>query len=164
MHWFQKCNSIKSTLSHFRGCWGQEVIFEVIEAKFWISFSFYMFSFRIFVILHFEVVWPWRTSASSEWAQWIFSKITFLKSVHSKEKDDACLSFLEEIFTKSVHRGGVGLHLFFLSNFLEATFIPDSIAAQTRKLKHEKILPWKKFDFMKIEIQLYKILGLILLE
>ena len=35
------------------------------------------------------------------------SKITFLKSVHSKEKDEACLGFLEEIFTKSVHRGGV---------------------------------------------------------
>ena len=47
------------------------------------------------------------TSASSEWAQWIFSKITFLKSVHSKEKDEACLGFLEEIFIKSVHRGGV---------------------------------------------------------
>ena len=37
----------------------------------------------------------------------MFSKITFLKSVHSKEKDEACLGFLEEIFTKSVHRGGV---------------------------------------------------------
>ena len=86
--------------------------------------------------------------------------------MHSKEKDEACLSFLEEIFTKSIHRGGVGLHLFFLRLrlFKGATFIPDSIAAQTRKLKHEKIFPWKKFDFMKIEIQLYKILGLILLE
>ena len=31
----------------------------------------------------------------------------FLKSVHSKEKDEACLSFLVNIFTKSVHRGGV---------------------------------------------------------
>jgi hypothetical protein len=27
--------------------------------------------------------------------------------VHSKERDEVCLSFLEEIFTKSVHRGGV---------------------------------------------------------
>ena len=27
--------------------------------------------------------------------------------MHSKEKDEACLGFLEEIFTKSVHRGGV---------------------------------------------------------
>ena len=33
--------------------------------------------------------------------------MTFLKSVHSKEKDEACLGFLEEIFTKFVHRGGV---------------------------------------------------------
>ena len=37
----------------------------------------------------------------------MFSKITFLKSVHSKEKNQACVSFLENIFTKSVHRGGV---------------------------------------------------------
>ena len=27
--------------------------------------------------------------------------------MHSKEKDEARLSFLEEVFTKSVHRGGV---------------------------------------------------------
>ena len=27
--------------------------------------------------------------------------------MHSKEKYEACLGFLEEIFTKSVHRGGV---------------------------------------------------------
>jgi hypothetical protein len=47
------------------------------------------------------------TSATSEGAQGIFSKITFLKSVHSKEKDKACLDFLVKIFTKSVHRGGV---------------------------------------------------------
>jgi hypothetical protein len=47
------------------------------------------------------------TSATSEWAQGIFSKITFLKLVHSKEKDEACLGFLVKIFTKSVHRGGV---------------------------------------------------------
>ena len=39
---------------------GQEVIF---EAKFWISSSFNKFSFRIFVILDFEVVWP-------RWPQW----------------------------------------------------------------------------------------------
>ena len=33
-----------------------EVIFEVAEAKFWISSSFYKFSFRIFIILGFEVI------------------------------------------------------------------------------------------------------------
>ena len=47
------------------------------------------------------------TSATSEGAQGIFSKITFLKSVHSKEKDGAYLGFLVKNFTKSVHRGGV---------------------------------------------------------
>ena len=47
------------------------------------------------------------TSTSSEGAQGIFSKITFLKSVRSNEKDEVCHSFLVEIFTKSLHRGGV---------------------------------------------------------
>ena len=51
------------------------------------------------------------TSKTSEGAQEFFSKITFLKSVHSKEKDEACHSFLVKIFTKSVHRGGVEMLL-----------------------------------------------------
>ena len=45
---------------------------------------------------------------TSEGSQEIFSKVTYLKSVHSKEKDEACLSFLVKFFTKSLHRGGVG--------------------------------------------------------
>ena len=51
-------------------------------------------------------------SATSEGAQGIFSKITFLKSVRSNGKDEVCHSFVVEIFTKSLHRGGV------LDNFL----------------------------------------------
>ena len=47
------------------------------------------------------------TSATLEGAQGIFSKNTFLKSVRSNEKDEVCYSFLVEIFTKSLHRGGV---------------------------------------------------------
>jgi hypothetical protein len=47
------------------------------------------------------------TSVTSEGAQGIFSKITFLKSVNSTEKDEVCHSFLVKIFTKSLHRGGV---------------------------------------------------------
>ena len=31
----------------------------------------------------------------------------FSENVHSKEKDEAYLGFLENIFTKSAHRGGV---------------------------------------------------------
>ena len=58
MHWFQKCNFWKESLSLFRGRWGQEVIFEVAEAKFWISSSFDKFSFRIFVVLCLKAVWP----------------------------------------------------------------------------------------------------------
>ena len=48
------------------------------------------------------------TSATSEGAQGIFSKITFLKSVRSNKKDEVCHSFVVQIFTKSLHRGGVG--------------------------------------------------------
>jgi hypothetical protein len=44
------------SLIPFRGRWGQEVFFEVTEAKFWISSSFYKFSFITFVVLGFEVV------------------------------------------------------------------------------------------------------------
>ena len=47
------------------------------------------------------------TSATSEGAQGIFSKITFLKSVRSNKKDEVCHSFLIKNFTKSLHRGGV---------------------------------------------------------
>jgi hypothetical protein len=47
------------------------------------------------------------TSATSEGAQGIFSNVTFLKSVFSKEKDEVCHSFLVKIFAKSLHRGGV---------------------------------------------------------
>ena len=59
-HWFQKRNFWKNSLSAFWGHWGQEVIFEVAEAKFWIPSTFYKFSFRIFCVLCFEVVWPQR--------------------------------------------------------------------------------------------------------
>ena len=57
------------------------------------------------------------TSATSEGAQGIFSKITFLKSVCSNEKDEVCHSFVVEIFTKSLHRGGVThFNFFFLDD------------------------------------------------
>ena len=36
-----------------------------------------------------------------------FQKVSFLNSVHSKEKDEVCLGFLVKIFTKSLRRGGV---------------------------------------------------------
>ena len=53
---------------------------------------------------------PPLASETSEGAQGFFSKITFLKSVHSKERDEACLGFLVKIFTKSLHRRGVKKH------------------------------------------------------
>ena len=58
----------------------------------------------------------------------MFLKITFLKSGDQAEKNEACLSFLEEIFTKSVHRGGV---------VIEASFSAASLYLLTRFLsKH----------------------------
>ena len=65
-----------------------EAIFEVAEAKFWISFIFNGFRGRL----------TSATSATSEGAQGIFSKITFLKSVRSNEKDEVCHSFVVKIF------------------------------------------------------------------
>ena len=50
-----KCNFWKKSLSTFGGHWGQKVIFEVAEAKFRISSSFYKFSFRSFVVLGFKI-------------------------------------------------------------------------------------------------------------
>ena len=44
---------------------------------------------------------------TSEGAQGIFSKTTFFKSVHSNKKDEVCHSFIREISTKYLHRGGV---------------------------------------------------------
>ena len=41
----QNCHELKSSTL------GQEVIFEVTEAKFWISSIFYKFSFRFFAVL-----------------------------------------------------------------------------------------------------------------
>jgi hypothetical protein len=47
------------------------------------------------------------TSATSKRGKGNFSKITFLKSVHCNEKDELCPVFEVNIFTKSLHRGGV---------------------------------------------------------
>ena len=77
MHWFKKCNFWKNSLSHFRGRWGQEVIFEVAEAKFWISSSFNKFWFRIFVVLGFKVVWPQRPRRPQKGLREFFQKLHF---------------------------------------------------------------------------------------
>ena len=69
---------------------------------------------QIFVsfLLEFSLFWVSRsltsaTLATSEGAQGIFSKNTFLKSVRSNKKDEVCHSFLVKTFTKSLNRGGV---------------------------------------------------------
>jgi hypothetical protein len=64
------------------------------------------------------------TSATSEGAQGIFSKVTFSKSMHSKEKDEACLGFLVKIFTKSLHIRGVRMvySLGKVSGFLDQNY------------------------------------------
>ena len=77
MHWFQKCNFWKKSLSSFRGHWGQEVIFEVAEARLWISSRFYKFSFRIFVVLGFEVIWPQQPQRPQRGLREFFQKLRF---------------------------------------------------------------------------------------
>jgi hypothetical protein len=77
MHWFQKWIFWKNSLSPFGGRWDQEVIFEVAEAKFWISSSFNKFSFRIFVVLGFEVVWPRWPRRPRRGVREIFQKLHF---------------------------------------------------------------------------------------
>ena len=89
---------ITEPLLKFWGPQGQEAIFEVVEAKFWISSIFIEFSFRIFILFGFEVVWPWRPQKGLR---------DFFQKIHSNEKDEVCHSFLVEIFTKSLPRGGV---------------------------------------------------------
>ena len=63
-----------------------EVIFEVAEAKFWISSSFYKFSFRIFVILDFEVVWPRRPRRPQNGPSECFQKLHFLNQCIQRKK------------------------------------------------------------------------------
>ena len=59
------CNDFKNVIfeknqSPLQGRWGLEVIFEVAEAKFWISSNFHRFSLQNFRRFEFEVVWPQR--------------------------------------------------------------------------------------------------------
>ena len=74
MHWFEKCNIWKKSLSTCRGSWSQEVIFEVAEAKFWNSSNFHRFSSENFCRFAFQGCLTSATSASSEGAQGIFTK------------------------------------------------------------------------------------------
>ena len=70
------------------------------------------------------------TSATSGGAQRIFSKLTFLKSVRSNEKEEVSHSFLVDIFTKSLNRGGVTvpwLYAFQVKNKKTKTY-KDSLA------------------------------------
>ena len=54
-----------------------EAIFEVAEAKIWISSIFDEFSFRIFTILSFEVVWPQRPRRPQKGPSEFFQKLHF---------------------------------------------------------------------------------------
>ena len=67
----------KKSLGPFWGRWCQEVIFEVAKAKFWISSIFYKFSFRIFIVLGFEVVWPRRPQRPRRGVREFFQKLHF---------------------------------------------------------------------------------------
>ena len=74
MHWFEKCNIWKKSLRTFRGSWGQEVILEVGEAKFWNSSNFHRFSLED---LSFEVVWHRRPRRPQKGPREFFQKLQF---------------------------------------------------------------------------------------
>ena len=63
-----------------------EAIFEVAEAKFWISSIFNGFSFRIFVILSFEVVCPQRPRRPQKGLRQFFQKLHFWNQGVPKKK------------------------------------------------------------------------------
>jgi hypothetical protein len=77
---------LKKSLSPFRGCWGQEVIFVVAEANFWILSSFYKFSFIIFVLLGCEVVWPWQPQRPQKGLRDFFQKLNFWNQCIPRKK------------------------------------------------------------------------------
>ena len=105
--WFKKCIFWKDSLSPFRDPRGRRGHFRGrLRPKF--GFHLFLMSFH----LEFSPIWVSRSFDLSDLgdlrrAQWIFSKITFLKSVRSNEKDEVCHNFIVNIFTKSPHRGGV---------------------------------------------------------
>ena len=78
MHWFKKGNFWKNSLSPFRCHWGQEVV----EANFWISSSFYKFSFRIFAVLGFKAVWPEFKCQSWKFLNRLYCLHILIKTTH----------------------------------------------------------------------------------
>ena len=107
----------KNSLSPFQGPWGQEAIFEVAEAKFWISSIFNEFSFRI------------------------FSKITFLKSVRSNKKmryvTASWSKFSLNLSTEEVWQGQDSVHV-----AIGALILMHSVARMwiSRKKRWQQIL------------------------
>ena len=77
MPWFKKCIFWKNSLSPFWDPRGRRDHFRGREAKFWILSIFNGFSFRIFVILSFEVVWPQRTRRPQKGLREFFQKVHF---------------------------------------------------------------------------------------
>ena len=63
--------------AHFEILEVAEAIFEVAEAKIWISSIFEEFSFRIFTVLSFKVVWPQRPRRPQKGASESFQKLHF---------------------------------------------------------------------------------------
>ena len=81
-----------------------EAIFEVAEAKFWISSIFNRFSFRIFVILSFEVIWPQWPRRPQKGLREFFQKLHFWNQCVPTKKMRYVTALWSKIFTKSLHR------------------------------------------------------------
>jgi hypothetical protein len=84
------------TQNPFRGRWGQEVIFEVAEAKLLISSSSYKFSFRIFVVWGFKVVWPRQPQQPQKVLRDFFQKLHFWNQCIPRKKMRHVSAFLSK--------------------------------------------------------------------
>ena len=95
------------SLSLFQSHWGQEVIFEVADAKFWIWFSFCKFLFRIIIVIGFKVVWPRQPQWPRKGVREFFQKLHFWNQCIPVKKMSYIPASRSNFFTKSLHRGGV---------------------------------------------------------
>ena len=137
MNWFWKCNFWNNSPSPFWGRWGQEVIFEVAEAKFVFHLVFRYFHLEFSSFMVFNEIWtlilirPWWPQKGlgeffqklNFWNRYIPTKkmryvTTFLSNFSLNLSIDIeevctslqyflCHSFLVEIFDKYLHRGVV---------------------------------------------------------
>ena len=105
--------------------WGHEAIFEVAMAKFLISSILILngFSFRIFIILSFDAVWPQRTWPQKGLREF-FQKLHFWNQCIPRKKIRYVIAswstFSLNLFTEEVWRSVLCTHTFILVRYTMA--------------------------------------------